>query len=111
LKVDPNFLDLLDLAFTVLGPFIFVAIFGKLYLIYNLRGRNVLSLGESLRRGDSPLDLELILYKRRNQLTRFERIVLYSLFVSVCVLGVCVPAMMIIVMWYVGPQLFAKFFG
>ncbi len=111
MKADPNFLNFLDLAFAVLGPFIIVVVFGRLYLIYNLEGRNVLSLRGSFRRSDSPLAFELMIYELRNQLTRRERIVLYAQFVSVCVLAICVPATMIIVMWYVGPQLFAKFFG
>ncbi len=106
--MDPDFLDFLELAFTALGPFIVVAIFGKLYLIYNLRGRNVLSLGESLQGDGSPLHLERIIFRRRDQLTRFERVVLYAQCVSICVLAVCVPATMIIVIWFVGPQLFAK---
>ena len=111
MKVDPDVLDFIELAFGFLGPFIIVAIFGKLYLIYNLRGRNVLSLGESIRRGDSPLYMEMIIYLRRDQLTRFERIVLYSQIVAVCVLAVFIPAIIVILMWFLGPQLFAKFYG
>ncbi len=109
--MDPNFLDLLDLAFAVLGPFIVVVIFGRLYLIYNLRGRNVLSLRDSIQRNSSPLQFELMIYQRRDQLTRNERFILYAQFVSVCVLAICIPAMMIIVIWYAGPHLFATFFG
>ncbi len=108
MQIDPSFLDLIEVMFAFPAPFIIVAIFGNIYLIYNLRGRNVLSLGESLRRGDHLFHRELTLYKRRDQLTRFERAILYSQFACISVLAFCGLIMTILVVWYIGPQIFAK---